>query len=411
MAVYGILCTGMYYFNTEYISVGVNLMYKFLIAAVLVLISIIYFLIRTELNRMTLLVRYSGILLMPHLVMLIGSLPLWVFNMQPGNVIRRGLFTQLYGMTIVLAMAGLLYVFGHRAFWLNLYAMIAANLITIAEVIRENGFNAYWEELKTLVTTFAGETGELMEEVEIHELTFAVQIMILLLILQFRELHRFRSYYPCLILALFCYLSGFKRIGIASLAAAILLFVIIEILDRGKEKHRWLTVFLAVAAVLLAFGYIAAVRGGIFDYLEEHFELDTMGRSYLSDLIGQYYTLSPAYLGQGAGWVSRFFDNEDWTIKALHNDILQVYIDMGFWGFWAWMIAYLPFRVRSIQKIQGRKGGLICLCVTVCVLITGMTDNTIYYTYVTGAVSMAVMSYQFEALAEKQDFGYRGQLL
>ena len=75
-----------------------------------------------------------------------------------------------------------------------------------------------------------------------------------------------------------------------------------------------------------------------------------------------------------------------------------IYIDIGFWGFWLWMLLYMPVRSWAMAKWQDVEGGILCCCAGLFVLLTAMTDNTINYTYVTGSLAISVMSYRLEAL-------------
>lgn len=402
-AVYFPLAVAMYYFNTEYFRFGVAFMVKFLLAVILAALGFIIFLIRTNLTRMRLLMRYLGLLILPHLVVVVASMPLWVFQTQKMTMIRRGIFDQLYGIAIIFAMAGIVYVFGSRGFWLNMAAMLAANLITIVEIIWKNGFSAYWEELRTLVVTFAAETGELMTAAEVHELTFAIGLVIVACIVNWRQVLKSR---PCLILlaaALFCFFSGFKRIGVGAMAVALVVWIVLGMLTLGRDNRHFWPVLAALFAAIMMFSYICMVKGGIFGYLTERFNLNTMGRAYLSELIGKHYWIGPDYFGNGAGFVNRLFSDlpSSATIRALHNDVLAIYIDIGFWGFWAWMLSYLPIRTWMICRWQGVYGGILCLCGCIFVLVTAMTDNTIYYVYVTGALSISIMSYRLEEMEMK----------
>ena len=59
-------------------------------------------------------------------------------------------------------------------------------------------------------------------------------------------------------------------------------------------------------------------------------------------------------------------------------------------------------RVWNIYRRKGLKDGILCLSLQVYVLVTAMTDNTLYYIYVTGALSICLMS----CLLEEQEAGY-----
>lgn len=404
--VYFALACGMYYFNTQYLNLGIHFMYKFILAAGIAVLSFLIFLVRTDLVRGGLLLRHTALLILPHLAVVMASVPLWVFQMQRLTQVRRGIFDQVYGISILFAMAGILYAFGQRGMWLNLAAMLAANLITAVQVILENGFSVYWRELRSLIITFAGETGPVIQQMEIHELTFALGVYLVYYVVNWKEVRRNRAARILLAPTVFCFLSGFKRIGVAAIAAAVLVYLVMKAVARKRNALFWLMA-VSFAAITVAFVYICLVKAGIFDYLASRFGLDTMGRRELSSFIDRYYWIGLDFFGNGAGFVTRLFSDlpAEYTIRALHNDILMIYIDSGFWGFWIWMLCWLPLRVWSAYKKQGIQGGIVCLCLHICVLATAATDNTLWYIYVTGALGITTMGYRMDELEAQRKEG------
>lgn len=402
-----LLTTVMYYFNAESITLwSIDILYKMLSAAAIMAGGFAVFLVDTDLVKAKAIVKYVYLLLLPHLAALLISMPLWVINMSKMTTIRRGLFEQLYGIFVVLAVAALIYIFEKNGIWLNLASMLTANLMTIFRVILESGIQAYWKELKAIVISFAKETGELMKAVEIHELTFALGFYLFFLTVHFRKVCKTKSALCFFLLTVFCFLSGMKRIGVFALCICVLAdWALAVLIWKKDERKAWLWIF-SGAAVLAAFAYICFVRSGIYVYLEERFQLDTMGRRYLNSMINRYYEISPSYLGQGGGFISRLFSDmpEEATIRALHNDVLKVYIDLGFWGFGIWMLVFCPVRVYFVTKWQGIQGGILCACYCLFLLITAFTDNTIYYPYVTAAMAVLIMGYHFHDCSERDAY-------
>ena len=390
---YFLLTCGMYYYHEGYFDLGIHFMYKFILASVIAALSFVIFLVRTDPRRGGRLLRYTILLALPHLAVILASVPLWVFRLQRLTQIRRGLFDQIYGLSIIIAMAGILYVCGRRGLWLNLAAMLGANFMTLVQVVQQNGISVYLQELRTLVVTFARETGPVIQQMEIHELTFALGLYVVFYGLNWNACKKDRL--ACVLLAptIFCFLSGFKRIGVSAAALSLLVWLIVKAAARKYSGRFWL-MCASFAAVLAAFLYIVFVKNGLFEFISSRFGLDTMGRRELSRFIDQYYWIGLDYFGNGAGFVNRLFSDlpEEYTIRALHNDILALYIDSGFWGFWVWMLSFFPLRVWYVNKWEGLKNGILCLCMGVYILATAATDNTIFYIYVTGASAICLMS-------------------
>lgn len=399
--VYFVLALGMYYFVDEYVDLGIHFMYKHILALLLIALSILVFLVRTDLKRGGDLLHLVALQCLPSVVILMASVPLWVFQTQRMTLIRRGVFNEVYGLFIIMAVAGMLYAFGTQGAWLNLAAMVGANFITLVRVVSRYGLPAYLQELRTLIVSFANETGPIMKRMELHELTFALGVYLVYYILNWKECRKNRLALFLLGPTLFFFLSGFKRIGVAAVAAAVALCLVLRVLTRRRKGAFWLMAA-SFAVVIVLFLYLILVERGIFDYISEHFGVDTMGRRELSHFIDEYYWIGPDFFGYGAGFVARLFYDlpEEYSVRALHNDILMIYIDAGFWGFWGWMLCYLPLRVHRIYRQQGQREGIMCLCLQVYVLATAVTDNTLYYTYVIGALSACVMGGLFHGQEE-----------
>ena len=129
------------------------------------------------------------------------------------------------------------------------------------------------------------------------------------------------------------------------------------------------------------------------DFLAEH-GINLMSRDRFYAMVEEYYRVRPDYLGRGVGFISRLFTES--SASALHNDILRIYIDLGFWGFFVWLAACLPIRVWFVAKWQGNRGGILCFAYTAYLLTTASTDNTFYYVYVIGAMALLIMSFKLE---------------
>lgn len=403
--VYILIGAAMFYFNNESVDLGVTVMYKLFLSVVLTALSFCVFLVTANLVRGVVVAKYVVLFCMPPLFAIFVSIPVWVMNGLSAEIIRRGIMEEIYNMGIVTTMAGFVYTFGRKAIWRVLSAMLLANFFRIVSIIIENGFIAYIEELKTLIVTFAGETGALIQGAEIHELTFALGLFLLFLLLEFRRLPgKWWYIIPFLILTLFFYLSGFKRIGVAATLIAVFCATILRGIIGHKEKGRSLLMAASLCVIAACYIYVVLIHGGLVNILIEH-GINVMSRERFYGMVENYYRIDPGFLGQGVGFISRFFSESD--ASALHNDILRIYIDLGFWGFFIWMIAAVPIRVWFVSKWQGIQGGILCFAYMTYLIVTATTDNTFYYIYVTGAVAILTMSYKLEDQEERIRSGRR----
>lgn len=398
-AIFIILLTAMYYYNTQYVNVGIHLMYKGLIGLFIMLLSFGSFLFSPDLLRFGKLFKTSIILILPNMIIACWSMFSWGMSFTTISDMSRGLSSQVYQMVAVFSMAGLLYLFGERGIWYNLFSMLAANLILIAKAIGDQGILAYLKELQMTVFSFAAKTGDLMKQTEIHELTFALGLYLLYFFLCPKEI---KKHWLLAAIAAFCYLSGFKRIGALAITASILAGWSLYLLKEKPYLGPILTI-LGLIETSFMFAYVACIYEGIFDTLVKRLGIDTMGRSDLYHYIKPYYEMSPFFMGRGAGFVSRLFSDNSLEyfsqMGALHNDFLQLYVDIGFIGFLLWAVSLTI--IRTSYALQEGKGKILCFCFILYCLITYATDNTYYYPYVNSAAAILILGYHF--LAEKEN--------
>lgn len=393
MLFYGAVLFLMYYRGENYISVGgLQLLMRLVYSFILTGTAVVHFIVFTDIKRGAKLLSSVLVMALPNLILVFSSIPVWVLELTDFSVMRRGLVDQLYGIGMVTMCGGLYYVFGKKGFQLNLIAVLAAYLVRLAEVIARFGLGTFMAEFVRLVITFADDTGPAVRAAEFHEATFCVGM--LLLGIGFRLSKKEKLLWIEFGVGMFCFLTGFKRIAMVAAAGAYAVYFVLLLITHNGKRHMWLVTLTGALSIAACYCFLLATKMGLFAYLES-LGINTMGRAYLSNYVDQYYTMTPEFLGHGTGFVSRLMSMRE-KVRALHNGPLQIYIDNGFWGFWFWGLAFMPIRISHFTKTCGGKVGLIVFCSTLALLLTAMTDNTIYYSNVLGAMCMVFMYYRME---------------
>jgi len=82
-------------------------------------------------------------------------------------------------------------------------------------------------------------------------------------------------------------------------------------------------------------------------------------------------------------------------VVALHNNILTIYIELGFLGFWAWMIYTWVFQVNWMINHWGEKTGMLFFLCEMYIFITYTTDNTLYYFFTSLVLRLMPLAYAF----------------
>ncbi len=392
LVLYTALAIVMYYHGENYFAYGsVWIRYRYIYAIVIIMISLVVMLVTADLNRIVRLGRYVALLCTPHLLTILISVPLWVIHFDPMETIRRGIINESYAVIIYIAMAGMLYALGNDAVWVNLVALVIPNILVLLEAIRNSSFSTYLQELWVAVKTFAGTVGPVISQMEVHEPTFVFGVYLIFLLSDLQQLRQKPAMMWAMLISMFFFLSGFKRIGIFALALALLAYWLLRTYSGTGEKRRSMIYTACIALFAAMFLYVAMVSSGLLTYLQDEMGIDLMGRENILADIRSYFFFGPNYLGYGTGFILELVNEIRGT--GLHNDILATYVDLGFWGFLIWMGYYLIVRVRMIVRWQGAIGGILAFSYSLYLCANSLTDNTMNYTLVTGTIALLIMAY------------------
>lgn len=323
----------------------------------------------------------------PFVWMLAYSLLCWAFDLRPLHYVTRGVSTLLYCLLALAAMGAAVCLFRARAIDLTFYSMCLANLGVAAYAIKCFGPAQFLHDLARFAASGGTVTLPAAKMLELHDLTFAFGLMALYYLLFDERRGKGRALRASL--ALFFFALGWKRIGVLALAAAALLALLVRRL-RGETLPR-AAALLAVAAFAGGSAYIYTIHAGAFVVLAESLGINLGGRGQLWEAFQNDYKFTPLFRGYGVGYVTRtislltqrgvgVFGTHGFG--GLHNDILTMYIELGFagWVLWLWDCWY--GRTVRVFRSFGSRAAQLLLCETAYVFVTYTTDNTAFYCYV-----------------------------
>lgn len=400
----------MYYFHNEYIDIGLHVTFRHAFALVLFGSAVLVFLYKPNIARGFTAFGAACVYSTPLLVTTVVSLFIWFAGTADTTVISRGISTA-YVYTNMLSSAlgagSLLYIFGKRGIWYNLLAILIANMLIILTVIAQNGIVPYFSEFVTLIITFADVTGDVIIQAEIHELAFCLGAY---LIYMLYKPQKNIVYFILLFLTLFCFLSAFKRIAMIAIAIALILGYLLKIIAKfvPKTAGRLIIVF-TFAIIALLVGYIAIIKMGVFELLEQA-GINTSGRVGIYDAVDEFYEFHPSFLGNGIGFLTYQLNTYmNVGVASVHNDFLQHFIDLGFWGYIIWLISMTLIRVRYFGRNGNIDNAIVTLMLTVYLIVVSSTDNTMNYPLLTGVLAMLMMGNSFDENVQQKEqklFGY-----
>ena len=399
----------MYYFLEEYIDLGLHVTFRHAFALVLAFSALCMFLYKPDIPRGVTAFKDACVYSIPLAVTTIVSLFIWFVGTADVGVISRGLsssFIYTNMLSFALGSAALLYVFGNRGVWYNLVAILIANLLMIVTIIAQNGIAAFFSEFVTLLVTFADVTGEVIVQAEIHELAFCLGAYLIYMLF---KPQKNIVYFILLFLTVFCFLAALKRIAIIAIVIALIFGYILKFIARFVPKTASrLVIFLSVCVILLLVGYIALIKADAFALLEQA-GIKTSGRVEIYNAVDKFYEFHPGFIGNGIGFLT-YQLNEFMSVGvgAVHNDFLQHFIDLGFWGYIIWLVSMVLIRICYFGRKGNIENAILTFMLCLYLIVVSSTDNTMNYPLLTGVLAMLMMGNSYEENVdhtEKKIFG------
>ena len=399
----------MYYFITEVINLGIFITFRHAFALAIAFSALLCFLIKPNIARGITAAKSAIVYSAPLLVIVVVSLFIWFVGQASTDVIARGLsgaFVYSNMISFSFAAAAFLYVFGEKGIWYNLIAILTANVLMLLTIIAQNGLGAFLSEFITLVTTFAAETGDIIVQAEIHELAFCLGAYLIYMLIKPKKNIVF---YILLALVLFCFLAAFKRIGIIAIAVALVFAWLLKFIAKfKKDTASAITTFLTITVVVILIAYVFLIKMDIFSALEKA-GIETSGRVDIYHAVDKYYEFSPDFLGNGIGYLTYQLSNSNVGVAAVHNDFLQYFIDLGFWGYILWLLSMTLLRVKYFGRHGQVENAIISFALTVYMLIISSTDNTMNYPLLTTVLAVLMIGNGFDdkvRAREEKMFGH-----
>lgn len=400
----------MYYFLTEVIDLGLYITYRHAFALVLAASGVLCFLYKPNIARGVTAAKSALVYSAPLLVTFTVSMFIWFVKQVNVSVISRGLsavFIYTNMLSFALAAAAFLYIFGEKGIWYNLIAILTANILMIITIMAKYGIGNYFSELITLIKTFAAETGDIIVRAEIHELAFCLGAYLIYMILKPKKNIAFVI---LLALTLFCFISAFKRIGMIAIVIALFFGVMLKFISKYSKKAAMnLAMLFTVLIILLLIGYIALIKMNAFELLEQ-IGIDTSGRANIYNAVSKYYDFSPGFLGNGIGFLTyQLSSNIHIGVASVHNDFLQYFIDLGFWGYIMWLVSMTLLRVKYFGANGKVESAIVTFALLVYLIVVSLTDNTMNYPLLTAVLAILMSGCGFDKqvrTAETKMFGY-----
>lgn len=393
----------MYYFINDAVFIGgIGVTLRHIFALLTVLSAFVYFLARPDISKAAVSLKSALVFAVPLLVIVLSSMLVWIIDKSELSTIMRGLSGCLVYTNILscaLAAGSVMYVFGEDGIWFNLVSILASNLLMILTIIASDGIGAFFGEFIKLVLSFAENTGETIVKAEIHELAFCLGAYIIYMLYKPKKKLWFWALFA---VTCFCFLAAFKRIATVAIAVVAVIRIIFFLIRKISEKaviRAANTVMLIMTILLVA--YILVIKLDVFTYMEKA-GIETNGRAFIYSHVNEYYDFSPLFPGRGIGFLTyQLNEVVSLGVSAVHNDFLQFYIDLGFFGYILWLLSMTVLRTAYFGK-DDADTALITMLLTVYLIIVSSTDNTMNYPLLTTVMGVLIIGNGYKNKVKKQ---------
>ena len=311
--------------------------------------------------------------MIPHIIIVVWSVALWVWNRETLGTILRGSSLILYQLLLLsmLIFAGAM--FGKKAIEYTAQGFIIANTLILLDVMRRYGPVNTVTGLIQFLLSLGSRDNVISRKLEVQDLTFGIGILLVYYLVEGKDEH-WRKFY---ILALgFYFMTGLKRILFPALAVGIFYYLFAKRMNNKLEAKT--TTALGFILVLVSLGFVILIRTDAWFTITDALGINLMGRKRLYNHVKSYYSISPIYMGLGFGRVSNVLEVVETTgNRRLHCDVLRLYIELGMpmsllWGLVTYVITYSFFK-RKYSLSTAR----MYFAITLLMFVTFLTDNTI----------------------------------
>jgi O-antigen ligase len=97
-------------------------------------------------------------------------------------------------------------------------------------------------------------------------------------------------------------------------------------------------------------------------------------------------------------------------VHAVHNDFLQYFIDLGFWGYILWLVSMTILRVCYFGKKGDIENAILTFSLTLYLIIVSSTDNTMNFPLLTTVLAILMIGNGFDEKVRKTEMKIFGHV-
>ena len=336
-------------------------------------IGLLWIFVTAKISRLNISLNVMLVQMIPHLIILIYSIALWVTREEPLSLIMRGSSLTAYQLLLLSMLISVGAMFGGQAIEYTTIGFILANTLILLDVFRRMGVGPTITGMLSFWLSAGSNDNNISVLLEVQDVTFGIGILFAYYLVDGKEEH-WRWFY---VAALGFYLmTGFKRILFPAIAVGAAYYYLCSRCNKKQQIH--LSIAIGFALIFISFTYVVLIRSGLWFDICDKLGIDLMGRKRLYHHMQAYYSISPSYLGLGSGMVSKVLEVVEVTgNRRLHSDVLRMYIELGMGAFLLWCYTMFIFTYAHFANKYSLRCAKIYMLVTLLMFVTFLTDNTL----------------------------------
>lgn len=341
---------------------------RYILSSIIIFAAIAVFILKRQQKIKKDTLCYLLINIIPYMLIVLIVLIKYLFNSD--NSYNTWLSQILYWIIPIFQMQCALYLFGEKAINYTFIATILNYMVCIITYLLQYGVDGiinFFKYTKLGVTVL-----------ETHELTFSLGLLFIYYILFENKHEKFHK--TKIALCIICLFLGFKRIEIVAIIFAI---IIKKFLDKLKDKNKIKFMnIVGVLCIVFSMLYITIIHNGTFRQILEKYRVNSNSRLDAYEYFNKDYEINVTYSGKSLGYVQNKLLNAGtilYGIGDLHNDILKLYIELGFIIWSIYMIYILIIQHNLTNKLYGLSTAQVYFVLMMFTFVIYLTDNVNRY--------------------------------
>ncbi|WP_195953764.1 hypothetical protein [Clostridium saudiense] len=327
--------------------------------------------------------KYYGLLMIfPWIIFMINNIYIYISGNGYNQFIKSSMIQiQFMPITILCAMSTF-YIFKEKSLKYIGYTIISSYIVIFITQIFQEGVLQFFN---AVITIFSGNTINNPFECS-ADILFALGLLSIYYFDK-RLIKRLEEKRHVLI-AILLIILGTKRIQVIALAPIFFLIILFRKIKLAKVQNIIKSIISIVFALLL-YIYVYLINTQYLSRFIYSSGINSMGRVKFYDFISQYFDFSLNYKGHGYSFANLMLEKNGFYY-VLHNDVLKIFVEMGFIIFTFWIIYNLFVIERKIREKISTEISNLYWFMTIYLFILYCTDNAINY-FVTQTVFIVII--------------------